>query len=67
MTIREMARTLYQLKQRVEDLERAFAAEPSGERRDTLERELAKVRAEYGQAKRILDGEKGDLPSDRRR
>jgi hypothetical protein len=67
MTIREIARTLYQLKQRVEDLERAFAAEPPGERRDTLERQLAKVRAECGRAKRILDGEKGDLPSDRRR
>ena len=67
MSIREIARTLYQLKKCVEDLERALEAEPPGARRDTLERELAKVRAEYGQAKKILDGEKGDLPSDRRR
>jgi hypothetical protein len=60
MSIREIARTLYQLKKRLEDLERAFEAEPPGERRDPLERELAKARAEYGQAKKILEGEKGD-------
>ncbi len=67
MSIRDIARTLYQLKKRVEDLEPAVEAEPPGESRETLERELAKVQAEYGQAKKILDGEKGDLPSDRRR
>lgn len=66
MSIREIARTLYQLKKRVEHLERAFDAEPPGERRDMLERELAKARAEYGQAKKILDGEKGDPLSGRR-
>jgi hypothetical protein len=60
MSIREIARTLYQLKKRLEDLEQTFEAEPPGERRDTLERELAKARAEYGQAKKILEGEKGD-------
>jgi hypothetical protein len=66
MSIREIARILYQLKKDVEDLERAFEAESPGERRDTLERELAKVRAEYRQAKKILEGEKGDPPSGRR-
>jgi aminoglycoside phosphotransferase (APT) family kinase protein len=67
MSIREIARTLYQLKRRVEELERALEAEPPGERRDTVERELAKARAEYGRAKKILDGEKDELPSGRRR
>jgi len=66
MSIREIARTLYELKKHVEDLERAFEAEPPGERRDTLERELAKARGEHRQAKKILEGEKGDPLSGRR-
>jgi hypothetical protein len=67
MSIREIARTLYHLKKRVEELEGFFQAEPPGEMRDALERELTKVRAEYRRAKKILDGEKGDPPSGRRR
>jgi hypothetical protein len=66
MSIREIARTLYELKKHVEDLELTFQVEPPGERRDTLERELAKVRAEYRRVKRILEGEKGDPLSGRR-
>jgi len=66
MSIREIARTLYQLKKHVEDVERTFQAEPPGERRDTLERELAKARAEHRRVKEILEGEKGDPPSGRR-
>ncbi|HVO84130.1 MAG TPA: hypothetical protein VMU60_06885 [Syntrophobacteria bacterium] len=67
MSIREIARTLYQLKKRLEELERALEAGPPGETRDKAERELAKARAEYGQAKKILDGEKDELSSGRRR
>jgi len=67
MSIREIARTVYQLKKRVEDLERALEAEAGGERRDTLERELTRARAEYGQAKKILEGEKDDPLSGRPR
>jgi len=66
MSIREIARSLYQLKKHVEDVERTFQAEPPGERRDTLERELAKARAEHRRVKKILEGEKGDPPSGRR-
>ena len=66
MSIREIARTLYQLKKRVEELERALETEPPSEKRDTVERELARARAEYRQAKKILDGEKDELPSGRR-
>jgi len=66
MSIREIARLLYRLKKDVEERERAFEAEPPGERRDTLERALAKARAEYRQVKKILEGEKGDPLSGRR-
>jgi len=67
MSIRDIARTLYQLKKRVEELERALEAEPPGERRDKVERELVKARAECGQAKKILDGEKDEFAPGRRR
>jgi hypothetical protein len=66
MSIREIARTLYQLKRHMEDLERAFEAGSPGEGRDRLERELAKARAEYRQVKKILEGEKDDPLSGRR-
>lgn len=65
MSIREIAKTLYQLKKQVGDLERAFEAEPAGEDRDRLERELVKVRGDYRRMKKILEGEK-DEPLSRR-
>ncbi|MFP3869554.1 MAG: hypothetical protein ACLFVT_01565 [Syntrophobacteria bacterium] len=65
MSIREIARSLYQLKKRVEELERACRAEPPGARRDSLERELLKARAEHERVRRILEGEKEDSSTGR--
>lgn len=59
MSIREIARTLYQLQKRMEELEQAWKAENSESRRESLEAELRKVRAEYRRARSILEGEKG--------
>jgi len=60
MYIREIARSLYQLKRRLEELEREWAASSlrSGEERDSLERELHKVRTEHERVKKILEGAK---------
>ena len=58
MYIRKIARLLYQLKGRLEKLERAYEAEPSGEKRDEMERELFRVRAEYQKVKKVLEGAK---------
>ena len=60
MYIREIARNLYQLKRRLEELEREWAASSlrPGEKRDSLERELHKVRAEHERVKQILEGAK---------
>jgi hypothetical protein len=60
MSIREIARNLYELKRRVEEKERALEAEPPGEGRDRLEREVAKARAEYQRVRKILEGEKDE-------
>ena len=61
MSIREIVRTLYQLKQHVEELERVFGTEPPGEKRDSLERELFKAKAEYRKVRAILEGAKESL------
>jgi chromosome segregation ATPase len=65
MYIREIAKTLYQLKRRLEELEREWAASSrrSGEERATLERELREVRAEHQRVKNILEGAK-ESPAD---
>jgi len=56
--IREIARSLYQLKSRLEELEQAWESEPHGEKRDELEQELRKIRLEYEKVKNILEGAK---------
>jgi uncharacterized protein (DUF3084 family) len=56
--IREIARSLYQIKNRLEKLEQAWESEPFGEKRDELEQELKKVRLEYEKVKNILEGAK---------
>ena len=56
--IREIARSLYQLKNRLEELEQAWESEPAGEKRDKLEQELKKIRLEYEKVKNILEGAK---------
>jgi len=58
MYIREIARSLYQLKKRLEELEQACNSAPLGEKREELERELAKTRLEYERVKNILEGAK---------
>jgi hypothetical protein len=63
MSIREIARNLYELKRRVEENERALEAEPPGAGRERLERELAKARAEYQRVRKILEGEKDEPAS----
>jgi uncharacterized protein (DUF3084 family) len=56
--IREIARTLYQLKNRLEEVKQVWESEPPGEKRDELEQELKKVRLEYEKVKNILEGAK---------
>ena len=56
--IREIARSLYQLKSRLEELEQAWESEPPGEKRDELGQELKKIRLEYEKVKNILEGAK---------
>ena len=56
--IREIARNLYELKNRLEELERAYNSEPPGERRDELQLELNRTRQEYKRLKNILEGAK---------
>jgi len=56
--IREIARNLYELKNRLEELEQAYDAEPPGERRDELQLELNRTRQEYKRVKSILEGAK---------
>ncbi len=58
MYIRDIARSLYQLKNRLEELELAHQSEPPGEKRDELERELNRTRAEYQKVKSIMEGAK---------
>jgi len=56
--IREIARNLYELKRRLEELEQAYNSEPPGERRDELQLELNTTRQEYKRVKSILEGAK---------
>jgi hypothetical protein len=56
--IRDIARHLYQLKRRLEELEQAYEAEPPGKNRARLERELHRVRAEHQKVKNVLEGAK---------
>jgi beta-glucosidase-like glycosyl hydrolase len=56
--IREIARNLYELKNRLEELEQAYNSEPPGERRDELQLELNRARQEYKRLKNILEGAK---------
>ena len=56
--IREIARNLYELKRRLEELEQVYDSEPPGERRDELQRELSRTRQEYKRVKSILEGAK---------
>lgn len=56
--IRDIARSLYKVKRRLEELEHAYAAQQPGEERDFLERELFKTRAEHTRLKNILEGAK---------
>ena len=58
MYIREIARLLYQIMGRLEELERTHEAEPSGGKRDEMGRELSRLRAEYHKVKNILEGAK---------
>ena len=55
MSIRLVARELYQLRQRVEALEEKMETAPL-ERRVALEEELRQARAEMQQMRKILDG-----------
>jgi len=56
--IREIARNLYELKRRLEELEQAYDSEPLGDRRDELQLELNRTRQEYTRVKSILEGAK---------
>ena len=56
--IRDIARTLYQLGNRLEELEKACDSEPPGEKRDELELELNRTRQKYYRVKNILEGAK---------
>ena len=56
--IREIAQNLYELKNRLEELEQAYDSEPLGERRDELQLELNRTRQEYERVKSILEGAK---------
>jgi len=56
--IREIARNLYELKRRLEELEQAYDSEPLGDRRDELQLELNRTRQEYERVKSILEGAK---------
>ena len=58
MYIQDIARHLYQLQGRLEELERAHEAELPGDKRDELELELRKTRAEYQKVKNVLEGAK---------
>ena len=56
--IRDIARNLYELQRRLEELEQAYNSEPPGEKRDELQLELNRTRQEYKRVKNILEGAK---------
>ncbi|GBC59541.1 hypothetical protein DENIS_0480 [Desulfonema ishimotonii] len=65
MSIRMVATELYRLMKEVERLEKALRDAPF-EKREALENELRKVRAERNRMRRILDGKKDVSPPARR-
>jgi len=56
--IRDIARNLYELKRRLEELGQAYDSEPPGEKRDEIELELNRTRQEYRRVKDVLEGAK---------
>jgi len=66
VSIRLIAKALYQLQQEVERLEREMEAAPY-EQRAALEEELRKARAEKNRMWRTLEGSKEQAPSRRPR
>ena len=63
MSIRMIAKELYQLQQEVEELEASIESAPSHERELIRER-LRIARAERDRMRKILDGEKETPPSE---
>jgi hypothetical protein len=61
MSIRLLAKELYQLRQEVERLERALASAAAG-RREMIEAKLREARAERDHLRTLLDGRK-DSPA----
>jgi hypothetical protein len=61
MSIRLIARELYQLEQEVERLEKRLKGAPAGQKED-LEEQLRKARAERNRMRRILEGSKEPSP-----
>jgi GAF domain-containing protein len=57
MSLRMIARDLYRLQQEVDRLESQLKAGPAAKRED-LEEQLRKARAERDRIKRLLDGSK---------
>ncbi len=58
MSIRMIAKDLYQLIREVEEIEKQLKDAPV-EKQDELKDQLRKVRAERERMRRMLDGEKG--------
>jgi phage shock protein A len=58
MSIRLIAKDLYRAMHAIEALEKKIARTPVSERQ-TLEAELRRLRAEYVELRRALDGAKG--------
>ena len=54
--IREIAKNLYEVWGRMEELEQAYNSEPPGERRDKPQLELKRTRAEHKRLKSVLEG-----------
>jgi hypothetical protein len=61
MSIRLIARELYQLEQEVERLEKSLNSAAGGQKGD-LQEQLRKVKAERDRMRRILEGSKEPLP-----
>ena len=61
MSVRMIARDLYRLQQQVDRLEGLPQACPSG-KREELEEELRKAKAERERVKRMLEGTKEEPP-----
>ena len=61
MSVRMIARDLYRLQQQVDRLESRLQACPPG-KREELEEELRKAKAERARVKRMLEGTKKEPP-----